>query len=200
DAEGRYYNALIAVPESMGEYRKRHLVPFGEYFPLRGLIEKMSWLFEVPMSDLSPGRPDQAPLRIGEVELGASICFEADFSRDIRASLPGADILVTVSNDSWFGDSFSPHQHLQMARARAIEFRRPMIRATNTGISAIIDERGGVVQALPTGERGVLVETIQPREGSTPLARYGAWPVFGLMGVLLLLSGTGYLRRIRRSP
>ena len=196
DAEGRYYNALIGVPGSMGEYRKRHLVPFGEYFPLRGLIEKMPWLFEVPMSDLSPGGGDQAPLRVGEIELGASICFEADFSRDIRATLPGADVLVTVSNDSWFGDSFSPHQHLQMARARAIEFRRPLIRATNTGISAVIDERGGVVQSLPTGERGVLVETIVPRDGGTPLTRYGAWPVIVVMTILLLgLYGAGRLRR-----
>ncbi len=198
DAEGRYYNALISVPESMGEYRKRHLVPFGEYFPLRGLIEKMPWLFEVPMSDLSSGPTHQDPLRIGEIELGASICFEADFSRDIRATLPEAEILVTVSNDSWFGDSFSPHQHLQMARARAIEFRRPMIRATNTGISAVIDPQGGVVQSLPTGERGVLVEALKPRTGATPLTRYGAWPVIGLMGSLLLLSLIAVRRRARQ--
>jgi apolipoprotein N-acyltransferase len=185
---GRYYNALVGLPDGMGEYRKRHLVPFGEYFPLRGIIEKMPWLFEVPMSDLSAGRAEQAVLSANGITLGASICFEADFSRDIRASLPEAEILVTVSNDSWFGESFSPAQHLQMARARAIEFQRPMIRATNTGISAVIDAQGRVRKSLPTGERGVLVDSITPREGATPLTHYGAWPVMAGMGLLLLLS------------
>ncbi|KTG17748.1 MULTISPECIES: apolipoprotein N-acyltransferase [unclassified Guyparkeria] len=195
DDAGRYYNALIGVPSSLGIYRKRHLVPFGEYFPLRWLIERMPWLFEVPMSDLSPGRPDQPPLVIDGVMLGASICFEADFSRDIRASMPEAGMLVTVSNDSWFGESFSPHQHLQMARARAIEFRRPMIRATNTGISAVIDARGRVEAMLGTGERGTLVADITPRSGATPLARWGAWPALGAMLVVLLLTGWFARRR-----
>ena len=189
DADGRYYNALVGLPNGMGEYRKRHLVPFGEYFPFRALIEKMPWLFEVPMSDLSPGRPDQSLLAFNGVTLGASICFEADFSRDIRASLPEADILVTVSNDSWFGESFSPHQHLQMARARAIEFRRPMIRATNTGISAFIDTHGAVRQSLGTGVRGSLVDEVGPRTGATPLSVWGAWPVLALMSVTLLAAG-----------
>ncbi|MGM0517167.1 MAG: apolipoprotein N-acyltransferase [Pseudomonadota bacterium] len=199
DAAGRYYNALVGLPDGMGEYRKRHLVPFGEYFPLRGIIEKMPWLFEVPMSDLSAGRPEQAVLSLNGITLGASICFEADFSRDIRASLPEAHMLVTVSNDSWFGESFSPHQHLQMARARAIEFRRPMVRVTNTGISAMVDEQGRVRKSLPTGERGVLVESITPREGATPLTRYGAWPVMGVMGLLLLLLSV-FLRGGRYRP
>lgn len=198
DAAGRYYNALLGFPESAGEYRKRHLVPFGEYFPLRGLLERMPWLFEVPMSDLSPGPSDQAALRVDGVRLGASICFEADFSRDIRASLPEAEVLVTVSNDSWFGESFSPHQHLQMARARAIEFQRPMIRATNTGISAIIDTNGRVRAGLGTGERGVLTAELQPRRGNTPLTITGAWPVLGLM--LLVLAGAGWRSRAVDRP
>ncbi|QGT78489.1 apolipoprotein N-acyltransferase [Guyparkeria halophila] len=198
DAAGRYYNALLGFPESAGEYRKRHLVPFGEYFPLRGLIERMPWLFEVPMSDLSPGPSDQAPLRVDGVMLGASICFEADFSRDIRATIPTADVLVTVSNDSWFGDSFSPHQHLQMARARAIEFQRPLARATNTGISAIIDTNGRVREILGTGEQGVLTAELQPRRGNTPLALTGAWPVLGLM--LLVLAVAGWRSRVMSRP
>jgi len=198
DMDGRYYNALVGLPNGMGEYRKRHLVPFGEYFPFRGLIEKMPWLFQVPMSDLSPGRPDQSLLALDGVTLGASICFEADFSRDIRASLPDAGILVTVSNDSWFGDSFSPPQHLQMARARAIEFRRPMIRATNTGISAFIDPHGVTSQTLGTGMRGSLVEEVVPRSGATPLSILGGWPVLGFMFVTL--SVVGFLSRSWRRP
>ena len=189
DSEGRYYNALLGLPDGMGEYRKRHLVPFSEYFPLRGVIDKFPWLFEVPMSDLSPGAPDQSLLTLNGITLGASICFEADFSRDIRASLPEADILVTVSNDSWFGESFSPHQHLQMARARAIEFRRPVIRATNTGISAFIGPHGAVRQSLETGVRGSLVEEVEPRTGATPLSLLGGWPVLGLMVVIVLVAG-----------
>ncbi|WP_410473711.1 apolipoprotein N-acyltransferase [Guyparkeria sp. TX1] len=195
DETGRYYNSLLGFPDSVGGYRKRHLVPFGEYFPLRGLIERMPWLFQVPMSDLSPGGADQPPLRVGELTLGASICFEADFSRDIRASIPSADILVTVSNDSWFGDSFSPHQHLQMARARAIEFRRPMIRATNTGISAVIDADGQVRETLGTGKQGILVADVTPRRGATPVAHWGAWPTLAAMLVVLILAGWFAWRR-----
>ncbi|MFI9652957.1 apolipoprotein N-acyltransferase [Guyparkeria halopsychrophila] len=188
DETGRYYNTLLGFPDSVGEYRKRHLVPFGEYFPLRWLLEQMPWLFQVPMSDLSSGGANQSPLRVGELTLGASICFEADFSRDIRATIPDADLLVTVSNDSWFGESFSPHQHLQMARARAIEFRRPLVRATNTGISAIVDTTGHVRQTLGTGEQGVLTADVRPREGNTPLAYLGAWPILGLMLIVLAVA------------
>lgn len=198
DANGRYYNALLGFPQAVGEYRKRHLVPFGEYFPFRGLLERMPWLFEVPMSDLSPGGADQPPLRIGEHTLAASICFEADFSRDIRATIPAADIMVTVSNDSWFGESFSPHQHLQMARARAIEYRRPLVRATNTGISAIIGWDGKPVETLGTGEQGTLTAEIQSRQGNTPLARLGAWPTLGLM--VLLLAAAAWRSRARTVP
>lgn len=196
DAAGRYYNALVGIPNEVGDYRKRHLVPFGEFFPLRGLIEMMPWLFDVPMSDLSPGPADQAPLMVGDLRLGGSICFEADFSRDIRSSLPQAGILLTVSNDSWFGDSFSPHQHLQMARARAIEFERPMIRATNTGISATIDAEGRVRKHLPSGVRDILVDEVTPRQGSTPLVHYGTWPILVLMLALLIIAG--FLARTRR--
>lgn len=196
DAAGRYYNSLIGVPMTIGSYQKRHLVPFGEYFPLRGLVERIpSWLFQVPMSDLSAGRADQVPLKIDQLAIGASICFEADFSRDIRDSLPEAEMLVTVSNDSWFGDSFSPHQHLQMARARAIEYRRPMIRATNTGISAIIDAWGRVEEVLGTGQRGILVAEVAPRQGATPLIHLGAWPILSLM--IAALGLVGFLARRR---
>ncbi|HER19604.1 MAG TPA: apolipoprotein N-acyltransferase, partial [Chromatiales bacterium] len=195
DESGRYYNTLLGVPRSLGSYRKHHLVPFGEYFPMRWLIERMPWLFEVPMSDLSAGPATQPPLVVGGRRLGASICFEADFSRDIRRSLPEAEMFVTVSNDSWFGESFSPHQHLQMARARAIEFQRPMIRATNTGISAVIDTKGRVQQVLGTGERGTLVADLTPRRGSTPLARWGAWPTLAAMLLLLVAVGMASRRR-----
>ncbi len=199
DAAGRYYNALVGIPGEVGDYRKRHLVPFGEFFPLRGLIEMMPWLFEVPMSDLSPGSADQAPLMVGDLRLGGSICFEADFSRDIRGSLPQAEVFLTVSNDSWFGDSFSPHQHLQMARARAIEFQRPMIRATNTGISATIGAEGEVRKHLPSGVRDILVDEVTPRQGSTPLMHSGAWPVLALMAMLLFIAGLlGRTRRVHR--
>jgi len=196
DTAGRYYNALVGIPASIGTYRKRHLVPFGEYFPLRWLIERMPWLFEVPMSDLTPGPAGQATLQVDGHTLGTSICFEADFSRDIRPSLPASGLLVTVSNDSWFGDSFSPYQHLQMARARAIEFRRPMIRATSTGISAVIDARGRVTRQLGTGVRGTLVADVTPRRGATPLVYSGPWPI--LVGMAIMLGLVGLLARRRR--
>lgn len=179
----RFHNALQGIPASVGRYEKRHLVPFGEYMPLRSVVDLFSGLIDIPMSDLSPG-PARQPLPIVKGNpVGASICYEAAIAREIRKSLPKARFFVNASNDSWFGDSFAPYQHLQMAQVRALEFGRPMIRATNTGVSALIDAHGRLRKVIPLDRRGVLSGEVQPYVGNTPYYWLGPWPavIFSLL-------------------
>ena len=110
--------------------------------------------------------------------------------------LPAAEVLVNISNDAWFGDSSAPHQHLQIARMRAMETGRPLARATNSGITALIDWQGRVVAQSPQFQQAVLTGTMQPRVGSTAYVEYGDWPLWGL----LLLSLLVLLLRLNRNP
>lgn len=183
DDEKHYYNALVGIPAKVGQYEKRHLVPFGEYMPMRKIIDLFSGLIEIPMSDLTSGAEDQPLPVIKGVPVGASICYEAAIAREIRKSLPDARVFVNASNDSWFGDSFAPYQHLQMAQVRALEFGRPMLRATNTGVSALIDAQGNLTKVLPLDKRGVLYGTLEPHVGNTPYFWVGSIPavVFSLL-------------------
>ena len=143
-ANKRFYNSMVLLGEKQGSYHKRHLVVFGEYYPLRWLLDFLRSWINIPYSDLTPGPDDQALMSVKGIKLGLSICFENVFSRDIMRDLPEANILVNTSNDAWFGDSLAPHQHLQMAQMRAAETGRPMVRSTNTGISAFIDAKGRI--------------------------------------------------------
>lgn len=192
DDLGHYFNSLVGIPESVGQHNKVHLVPFGEYTPLRPIVDLFSGLIDIPMSDLTPGAVDQPLPVVRGVRVGASICYEADFARDIRRSLPQAGLLVNISNDSWFGNSFAPHQNLQMAQVRALEFGRPMIRATNTGISAFIDAEGRIQKRIGVEEQGILLDTVQPYVGNTPFFWLRSWPVIVFAG---LLAGLAWLRR-----
>lgn len=188
DRQGNYYNALLALPVEGGYYHKRHLVPFGEYLPLRFLIEPFKNLIQVPMSDLTSGQDKQPLLRLAGHPAGASICYEATLARKINTALPEAAFLINASNDAWFGDSLAPHQHLQIAAMRSLESGRWMVRATNTGISALISPHGEVVARTPQFEQAILHGTVVPMQGATPFVIWGAWPVW-----LLSLLGLGSL-------
>ncbi|WP_367114602.1 apolipoprotein N-acyltransferase [Thiohalocapsa sp.] len=192
---GHYYNGLISIGSASDRYYKRHLVPFGEFLPLKRQLRPLIDWFNVPMSDFSRGRAAQPLLQVGPYAVGVSICYEDVFPEEVREALPEAAYLINVSNDAWFGDSLAPHQHLEFARLRALENGRPLVRATNTGISAIIDHRGRVMASLPLFERAVLTGTIQPRTGLTPFAALGSGPVLLLAAAMLVLS----LLVVRRS-
>ncbi|ANJ66428.1 apolipoprotein N-acyltransferase [Halothiobacillus diazotrophicus] len=196
DRDGHYFNSLVGIPGRIGSHSKAHLVPFSEYMPLRPLMDLFSGLIDIPMSDLTPGAVDQPLPVVKGVRIGPSICYEADFARDIRHDLPDAGILVNVSNDSWFGDSLAPHQNLQMAAVRAREFGRPLVRATNTGISAFIDARGRPYETLGVDRQGFLKADVQPYQGTTPFYHLQSWPIILLS--VLLWGGAGLLRR--RNP
>ena len=192
----QYYNALMSLGGDRAFYYKQHLVPFGEYLPLRNLLGTLLQVMPLPVADFSAGRPDQAPLRAAGYPVGSSICYEVIFGKAIAAALPEAAWLVNVSNDGWFGDSPAPHQHLEMARMRALETGRYLLRATNTGISALIDPLGQVLARSPQFETAVVRGTIRPYAGATPYVRFGDYPVILLaIGILLVMWFTG--RRAR---
>ncbi|OGT19758.1 MAG: apolipoprotein N-acyltransferase, partial [Gammaproteobacteria bacterium RBG_16_57_12] len=186
---GRYYNGVVDLGDAANVYYKQHLVPFGEYVPLKGLIGSVLGFFQVPMSDFSNGHTGQRPLRLDGQTIAASICYEIIFPEEIIRLLPEASLLVNVSNDAWFGDSLAPHQHLQMARMRALETGRWVLRATNNGITALIDEQGRLRAVAPRFQPAVLSGAVSPRQGATPYVKLGNLPVMVLSGLLLVMAG-----------
>jgi len=187
DEDGkRYYNSMMSLGSQQGFYHKRHLVPFGDYVPmewLRGLIA----FFDLPMSSFSSGQEEQALLEAGGQKVGVSVCYEDTFSTEVLSTLPQASLLVNATNNAWYGDSFAPHQHLQISQSRALEMGRPVLRATTNGISALIDHKGGLMATSPQFEQAVVKGEVQPRQGSTPYVQWQRWPMWILALVMLLL-------------
>lgn len=185
----RIYNSVVSWGATPGVYHKRHLVPFGEYLPLRGLLGWLDGLIDIPMSDLSPGA-GRPLLHAAGQPVGVSICYEDAFGEEVIDALPEATVLVNVSNDAWFGPLQAPQQHLEIARMRALETGRYLLRATNTGISAVIGPRGELLGTLPSSESGpaALSMQVQPRAGMPPYARWGNAAVLALVGALLILA------------
>ena len=187
-----WHNGAVARADGEGRYLKRRLVPFGEYVPLAAILRGLIDFFDLPMSRLEPGHPRQPLLRAGAARLGMSICYEIAFPELVRASAADADVLATLSNDTWFGASIGPVQHLQIARMRALENGRFLLRATNDGITAIIGPDGKVVDALPRFAPGVLRGEWRTMQGTTPFTRWGGLP---LVALLLALAALGVVRR-----
>ncbi|MBI3570452.1 MAG: apolipoprotein N-acyltransferase [Gammaproteobacteria bacterium] len=187
----RYYNSVISVGSQPGTYRKQHLVPFGEYPPLDPLFRWLMRNLQIPMSDFSAGPADQPPLMAAGQKIGVSVCYEDAFGEEVIRALPRASMLVNVSEDAWFGDSLAPHQRLQMARMRALETGRPMLRAANTGPSAVIDHRGEVVARSPQFQVHALTATVQPMQGVTPYVRFGNQPVVLCLVLVLVVAARG---------
>jgi apolipoprotein N-acyltransferase len=195
-AEGPYYNSVVSFGVSPTQrYHKVHLVPFGEFIPAKAVWGWVVAVLHIPLSDFSPGRPDQPPLAIGGMKVAPNICYEDAFGEEIVPRASAANLLVNVSNDAWFGDSFALWQHAQMSQARALESGRMMLRATNSGLTAIIDRRGRLVAHLPPFREGVLEGDVRGYAGVTPYARFGNAPV-----VAIVLAGVvaGFLRAVRR--
>lgn len=172
-----YFNALVYIGEPAQAYHKRHLVPFGEYLPMRRWLGPMFAFLQIPMSAFSAGRQEEPLLRGRHGTVGVSICYEDAFGEEVIQALPEAGLLINVSNDAWFGDSIARHQHLQMARLRALESGRYLLRATNTGLTAIIDEKGRIVATGPADEPVAVRGTARTFTGTTPYAAMGNMPV-----------------------
>lgn len=179
-----YHSSLLVIGEQPGVYHKRHLVPFGEYVPLQQLLRGLIGFFDLPMSSFTPGERQQPLLVAAGQPLAPSICYEDAFGEELLDFLPQATLLVNGSNNAWYGNSWAPHQHLQIARMRALETGRMLMRATTNGISAVVDQHGKIVARSPQFASYVLTAEVQPRQGATPYVQLGNWPVL----ILLFLS------------
>jgi len=183
----QYRNSLLGLGRHADEYHKRHLVPFGEFFPVPDFARRWMRSAGLPNQDTLSGSAEQAPLQFGDIQLAPTICYEDAYGAEQLGFLPAANLLLNVSNDAWFGNSIAAHQHLQIARMRALETGRFMLRTTNTGITAIISPRGEIVARSPQFETHVLSGVVQPYTGATPYVRFGNWPV--LLICLVLIAG-----------
>ncbi|HED35282.1 MAG TPA: apolipoprotein N-acyltransferase [Gammaproteobacteria bacterium] len=173
----RYYNSVITLDDQV--YRKRHLVPLGEYFPFRPLLGFFSQWVNIPMSDIESGEAEQPLIKAAGQTIGVNICFEDAFDRAVLRDLPEATLLVNVSNDAWFEDSPEPWQHHQIARMRALETGRYLLRATNTGVSSVIGPKGQVQAISAQFKREVLTTDVKGYAGATPYVLWGNYLLIG---------------------
>jgi apolipoprotein N-acyltransferase len=190
----RYFNGLLVLSDAGGGwYYKRHLVPFGEYFPVPNFVRSWMRLMSLPYDDITPGSEHQPTLSAAGQKLGLTICYEDAFGSRQLPVLREATLLINVTNNAWYGDSTAPHQHLQIARMRALEAGRFLVRAANDGITAVLGPHGEIVARLPQFREAVLRADVQPLAGLTPYARFGNYPV--VLGAGLLLALAGWRRR-----
>ena len=189
DGGHQFQNAAIAIGRGNGRYVKRRLVPFGDYVPLEGLLRGLIEFFDLPMSRAAHGAWHQPTLALGEDQAAMAICYEVAYADLTRSTASAADLLLTITNDTWFGRSIGPLQHLQIAQARALENGRWLLRAANNGVTAFVDHRGRVRQQLPQFKRGVLVGNYQIMAGRTPYNRFGdGWLVAVCLASLLVFA------------
>ena len=193
------YNTVYALGPQPGRYVKQHLVPFGEYFPVPDWVRPIFDWLDLPFSDIRTDLPSDRFLRVGTTQIAMSICFEDLFPADFARQADGSQLLVNVTNDAWFAGSLAPWQHLQIARVRAAETGRPLLRVANTGISAHIDADGGLQGQIDWGQRAVLEVDVQPRSGHTPYMHWQDRPLSGLAALLLLLLLCRHVVRISHS-
>ncbi|MDP9083922.1 MAG: apolipoprotein N-acyltransferase [Pseudomonadota bacterium] len=190
----QYHNGLLVLSDAGGGwYYKRHLVPFGEYFPVPAFVRSWLRLMSLPYDDISPGSENQPLRTAGAQKLGLTICYEDAFGSSQLGVLSEATLLINVTNNAWYGDSTAPHQHLQIARMRALEAGRYLVRAANDGITAAIGPHGEIAASLPQFKQGVMRVAVQPLRGRTPYARVGNYPV--VLGAFALLGLAVWRRR-----
>jgi len=192
---GVYYNSVLSLGTAPTQlYRKQHLVPFGEFVPLKPVFGWIIAMMQIPLTDFARGSPLQRPLAVAGQKVAMNICYEDVFGEEIIRQLPEATLLANVSNDAWFGDSIAPRQHLQISQMRALETGRYMLRATNTGMTAIVDEKGRIIAQAPVFQIASLHGVAQGMTGSTPYVRWGN----GLFLALAALAGMAALVISRR--
>ena len=189
DPNGSYYNSVMSTGTGPAQtYRKYHLVPFGDYFPLRPVLGWIMHLLHIPMSDFSHGAAVQKPMQAAGQKVAVNICYEDVFGEEVIRQLPEATLLANFTNDAWWGDTVASRQHLQMAQMRALETGRPMLRATNTGVTAIIGPDGQIVASAAEFTTTKVTGEVRGYQGSTPYVRWGNY-AFLAVSVLMMLIG-----------
>lgn len=193
NASYTYANSAISMGVSPPQrYDKVHLVAFGEFIP-----PLFSWAYHwlsIPLADFTPGPQTQASMQVSGHSVAVNICYEDTFGDEIARPLPDAEVLVNIANMAWYGHSLAADQHAQFSQMRALETSRWMLRSTNTGVTAAINERGEIVKSLPQFVRGVLEVEAIPRQGVTLYVRWRDAPV--LLGLLMGLLASFFMRRL----
>ena len=187
DATGRY-NSITALGAGSGTYHKQKLVPFGEYVPMERWLRGAIAFFDLPMSQFVAGDTEQRPLFAGNLPVAPFICYEIVYPDFVQRYARDAALLITISNDTWFGQSAGPWQHFQMARYRAVELGRDLIRGTNDGVSGLISAKGAVAATADQFAESVVSGTVQPRSGQTPFAATGSLPIWVFALITLVLG------------
>lgn len=185
-----FHNSLVGVGKAHGLYHKIHLVPFGEYVPLERWLRGLIAFFDLPMSSILAGPSQQSPLMLNQYRIAPAVCYEIAYPWYVQKNSYDSDFILTVSNDAWFGDSIGPAQHLQIAQMRALENGKAVLRATNTGWTAIIDAHGRILSSSPAFVENVLHGQVVSMDGQTPWNRWGPLPILiGLVSVVLMAIG-----------
>lgn len=197
EATGGLYNAVMAIGKQRQFYQKQHLLPFGEYLPLQPLSGYVLKYLGIRLGNFTAGTATQPLIKVAGYPVALSICYEDVFGPEVMAQVAEAAFLVNVTNDAWFSHSIEPYQHMQMARARALETGRYLLRATNTGLTSIVDAKGRILNQAPLYETSVLTDYVVPMQGLTPYAQMGdTWQFGGLLLLLIVIC----LWQVRRKP
>lgn len=196
-----FYNGMIGIGYidkaneihyTYGEgnrYYKRHLVPIGEFVPFESIARTLGPIFNMPMSSFTKGEEDQNNIQIHGLNIASAICYEIAFNTELRKQIKQhTNMIVTVSNDGWFNNTYGPYQHLAIARMRAIEFSKPILRATNNGITAVIDEHGVLIDELPQNIKATLRSEVAPTTGTTPYAIFGRYSILVILSLILCIG------------
>ncbi|WP_344800606.1 apolipoprotein N-acyltransferase [Litoribacillus peritrichatus] len=194
------HNSIIGMGQATGMYHKQKLVPFGEYVPMQDILRGLIQFFNLPMSNFRPGPAHQEPIKFRDSLFWPAICYEIAYPSFIAENIGNdhpSNVILTISNDAWFGDSLGPKQHLQLAQMRALENSRYVLRATNTGLTAVINEKGIIENDMPAFIAGGLSARIAPQQGLTPYSQWTDKPILAL--VLLSLLAAKLLGRVPSS-
>ncbi len=186
DNEGRVYNSMISLGAERHSYQKRHLVPFGEYFPVTEGIRSWMRTMNLPSKDISKGDDKQQSFNLDDIRMAPSICYEDIFGSDLLDFFPQSNVIINITNNAWFGQSIASAQHLQMSKMRAIESGRYLLRSTNTGISSIIDPKGRIQATSKPFEYSVITGDFYPMKGQTPYMIWG--DAFSLLLSIFLMT------------
>jgi apolipoprotein N-acyltransferase len=199
---GEYHNSIVATGTGSGLYHKQKLVPFGEFVPLEHWLRGALPFMDLEMSSFLAGPADQPLLKLEKdnqlVLIAPYICYEIAYPLLVADMARQADMLITISNDAWFGGSLGPMQHMGLAQMRALETGRYLLRSTNTGITALVDNKGQIVKQLPIDVRANLTAKAELRQGQTPFMIAGVWPLLGLSLLIVLIAGVKHLRQTRK--
>lgn len=205
DANGKIFNSILVLGKDQelsdfSTYNKRKLVPFGEFVPFATVLRPLGKIFNIPMSSFSKGLSEQKPLEAANIQFTPAICYEAIYPNVVSSiNNDETQAILMVSNDSWFGPTRAPWQHLDMARMRSLELQKPMLRCTNSGVTTIIDPQGNLEKTIAIDKEGVLSTTFKTYKGMTPYAKYGDTPVVFLMFALLIFGFISSKKKIDKN-